>query len=128
MRSYAWIELANTAEHPKSDWIKNTLVPDLEKITGIKWSLQKRLIYSEEVSILEDIKSNQIIKDITKKWTTCKLEDFGYKIKDKETERFIKHSAWTDKLPNYESYIGFWALDPENIINRGQILGKKFGL
>lgn len=127
MRSYAWKELNGTTQHPKSEWINNVLIPDLEKITGVKWVLQKSLIYSEDnVVILENIKANHIVKSIMKKWSTCKVEDFGYKIK--ETENFIGHSPWTFKEPNYGIYKGFWALNPDNIINRGNLIGKKFGL
>jgi hypothetical protein len=117
MRSYAWFELADTEQHPKSDWIRSFLIPELEKITGVKWDLQKRLIYSNDVTILEDVKNDPIVKAIRKKWPTCNVGDFGYK---------IYFDQW--RTVRTDKFTGFWALDPKNIIERGGIIGKKFGL
>jgi len=63
---------------------------------------------------------NKALRKIKKKYPTLTHQDFGYKIK--------KRIHPKNRPRQHVAYEGFWALSVDNIIERGAITGKKFGL
>ncbi len=129
-RNCGWMPLREPNETP--EWVKDVLIPFLNQETGITWSIAgNRLLHSETTTMFLPISSmwdklngvlgeNKALCKIKKKYPTLTHQDFGYKIE--------KRIHPKNRPRQHVAYEGFWALSVDNIIERGAITGKKFGL
>jgi hypothetical protein len=129
-RSFGWKPLYEPDENPA--WVKDVLIPHLNKETGIKWSIAgNKLLHSETTTLFLPISSlwcilngvlgeNKALCKIKKKYPTLQEDNFGYKIE--------KRIHPKNRPRQHIAYEGFWALSIDNILERGAITGKKFGL
>lgn len=121
-RSYRWKSLEDKSE--TDPWVIDHLMPKLEKELGVKWFLAgKNLLHLQGEIILRDgndqniFKDNEIIDSLKKMYPLLDSDDIGYK--PENLKRIISKKY---------VYDGIWALSCEKIIERGRIVGKKFGL
>lgn len=130
-RNFGWMPLYNT-EDKTPGWIKNELIPFLNKETGINWRIVgNNLLHSDTTIIFLPINSmwekfNGVFNEnpapcsIKKKYPVVKGDEFGYKLE--------KRIHPKNRPRQHIAYEGFWALSVDSIIERGRITGEKFGL
>jgi hypothetical protein len=128
-RSCGWRPLIGE-EDKKPEWVTHSLLPQLNRETGVSWKKAgANLLHTEECQLfLPELDNkdwwkrvrnhNPIVDTLKKLYPVIEPDELGYCLID--TDGCDKEGMW--------HYRGFWALNTESIIKRGSIVGQKFGL
>lgn len=136
MRSYAHKSLTKLIPRHE-EWVKNVLIPELTKETGISWELDHDLVksgklffdlpYDDRISISQGL-NNRILEKILKLYPTLTEECIGYCIIDEKDYSGNKVRSWPRKEKHWTTCWGYWAINTENIVKRGHLIAKEYGI
>jgi hypothetical protein len=88
-RSYAWKPMYDSKPEKETvHTIENTIIPMIEKLSGVSWKRDSYMIISEEITIVlsEDkekerlYQCNEIVRKLIDNFPTLTEEDFGYRL------------------------------------------------
>ena len=121
-RNRDWRPL-NGVETEKEEWVRSFLLDHLESITGTPWKLVgANVLHTEtEFHVSEEGKLEiaGVLKKLKDVYGFFKEQDFGFKIDNGHPLKFVDGKCM---------WYGIIAISSIPIINRGQIVGNKFGL
>lgn len=130
MRSYGWIGTEDLKDLPNT---VNFILPEVIKATGIEWKIVGNMLHSQIVEMVLDRVTlgnggekalsidNEVIRKLYTRFPVLDDDEIGYKIID-------EHHFQSSSRVHLNMYLGFWAVNANDIYERGRVAGKKFGI